>query len=181
VDQEYKGQAIITQEREKKNSTFAFPVWIVPTSANTPWLFGAFFKTRIVLTNPTNLTFDVASRVYGPNGVVGTGQTDLPANSSKVWDDFLGTAFGYTGPAAIEFDSWFIPIGGSSDFDFAVTAEVYASDQFRRPPKRAASFMSLYTQRSACLTEQTIALRNGLEYPNEFFQEFQALGLPGLF
>ena len=125
VDENYRRQAI-ARERERKKATVAFPIWVVPTSANNPGLFGGvFFKTRIVLTNPTNLTFNVAAQVCGPNGLVDTREIDLPANSSKVWDDFLGTAFGYSGPAAIEFDSWLIPVGGSSDYDFAVTAEVY--------------------------------------------------------
>jgi hypothetical protein len=55
-------------------------------------------------------------------------------------------------------------------------------DQFQGSAERATCLMTLYPQGSACLAEQTIALRNGLEYPNELFQEFQALrlGLPGL-
>ncbi len=45
-------------------------------------------------------------------------------------------------------------------------------DQFRRPPPRTVRLMSVHPKRSVCLAEETILLRNGLEYPNEFFQKF---------
>ena len=124
IDDESKRQAIANLPKRK--SDFAYPIWTVPTMANGQGLFGAFFKTRLAMFNPTTLSFVVAARLFNQTGLVDTRQIDLPANSFKVWDDFLGTAFGYSGAGGVEFDSWLIPVGGMETFEFFVTAEVYA-------------------------------------------------------
>jgi len=123
IDDDSKRQAIANLPRRK--SDFAYPIWTVPTMANAQGQHGAVYKTRVAMFNPTTLSFVVAARLFNESGVADTRQIDLPANSFKVWDDFLGTAFGYTGGAGVEFDSWLIPVGGSENFDFFVTAEVY--------------------------------------------------------
>ena len=123
VDDESKRQAMADLARRK--SDFAYPIWTVPTMANAQGQFGAFFKTRLAMFNPTAFSFTVAARLFNQTGLVDTRQIDLPANSFKVWDDFLGTAFGYSGAGGVEFDSWLIPVGGSETFNFFVTAEVY--------------------------------------------------------
>jgi hypothetical protein len=123
TDDESKRQAMGDLARRK--SDFAYPIWTVPTMANVPGQFGAFFKTRLAIFNPTTFSFVVATRLFNQSGVVDTRQIDLPANSFKVWDDFLGTAFGYSGAGGVEFDSWILPVGGSDTYNFFVTAEVY--------------------------------------------------------
>ena len=80
------------------------------TMANVQGQFGAFFKTRVVLFNPTALSYVVAVSLYGPNGTIEIRGTNMPANTQKVWNDFLGEAFGYSGAGAVQFDSWFIPL-----------------------------------------------------------------------
>jgi hypothetical protein len=95
IDDDSRRQAIANLERRKAD--FAYPIWTVPTMANVHGLFGAFFKTRLAMFNPTTFSFTVAARLFNQSGLVDTRQIDLPANSFKVWDDFLGTAFGYTG------------------------------------------------------------------------------------
>jgi hypothetical protein len=123
IDDDSKRQAIANLPRQK--SDFAYPIWTVPTMANVQGQFGAFFKTRLAMFNPTTFSFVVAVKLFNQGGVADTRQIDLPANSFKVWDDFLGTAFGYTGAGGVEFDSWLTPVGGSETFNFFVTAEVY--------------------------------------------------------
>ncbi len=123
IDDESKRQAMTVLARRK--SDFAYPIWTVPTMANVPGQFGAFFKTRLAIFNPTTFSFVVATRLFNQSGLVDTRQIDLPANSFKVWDDFLGTAFGYSGAGGVEFDSWILPVGGSETYNFFVTAEVY--------------------------------------------------------
>lgn len=125
VDDGAKRQAIEELKKSKKAAAFAFPVWTVPTMANVQGQFGAFFKTRVIVFNPTTFSYTLAARLYNQNGVVDTRTITLPANNSRLWDDFLGEVFNYYGAGGVEFDSWFIPPGGSSDFDFFVTAEVY--------------------------------------------------------
>jgi hypothetical protein len=123
IDDDSKRQAMANLPKRK--SDFAYPIWTVPTMANVQGQFGAFFKTRLAMFNPTTFSFIVAARLFDQGGLVDTRQIDLPANSFKVWDDFLGTAFAYTGAGGVEFDSWFIS-GGSESFEFFVTSEVYA-------------------------------------------------------
>ena len=123
IDDESKRQAIAVLAR--RESDFAYPIWTVPTMANAQGQFGAFFKTRLAMFNPTTFSFTVATRLFNQTGLVDTRQIDLPANTFKVWDDFLGTAFGYSGAGGVEFDSWLIPVGGSETFNFFLTAEVY--------------------------------------------------------
>jgi hypothetical protein len=119
--------ALLEQERGQRNKQdFAFPVWVVRTSASTPGLFGAYFKTRVVVFNPTTLNYPVDVTFFDGNGKVETRTIQLNSNTQITWNDFLLEAFGRTGVAgALEFDSWFGPLGGSSDNEFAVTAEVY--------------------------------------------------------
>jgi hypothetical protein len=123
LDDDSKRQAMANLPKRK--SDFAYPIWTVPTMANVQGQFGAFFKTRLAMFNPTTLSFVVAASLFNEGGLVNTRQIELPANSYKVWDDFLGTGFGYNGAGGVEFDSWFIPVGGSETYEFFVTAEVY--------------------------------------------------------
>ena len=48
---ESKRPAIADLARRK--SDFAYPIWTVPTMANAQGQFGAFFKTRLAMFNPT--------------------------------------------------------------------------------------------------------------------------------
>jgi hypothetical protein len=95
IDEDSKRQALANLPKRK--SDFAYPIWTVPTMANVQGQFGAFFKTRLAMFNPTTFSFIVAARLFNEGGAVETRQIDLPANSFKVWDDFLGTGFGYSG------------------------------------------------------------------------------------
>jgi hypothetical protein len=50
-------------------------------------------------------------------------------------------------------------------------------DEFGGSTKWAVGLVRLYAQTGICLTEQAIPLRDALEGPNEFIQQFQALRL----
>ncbi|MDE2667503.1 MAG: hypothetical protein OXI69_15290 [Acidobacteriota bacterium] len=104
---------------------YAFPIHVVPTMANSPGRFGAYFKTRVVIYNPTDFQYTIYATLYGKNGEIDTRSIEMDSDFFWVWDNFLEQVFGYRGTGAVEFDAWFDPPGGSSDFDFTVQAEVY--------------------------------------------------------
>ena len=101
------------------------PIHVVPTMANSPGRFGAFFKTKVVIYNPTDFDYSIYITLYGPNGEVETKSLRVDPNTYYTYSNFLEQFFNYSGAGAVKFDSWFDPPGGSSDFDFSVYAEVY--------------------------------------------------------
>ncbi|MEW5975971.1 MAG: hypothetical protein AB1898_09225 [Acidobacteriota bacterium] len=108
-----------------RSRIFASANTLVPVMANNPGLFGAYFKTKVSIYNPTPFSYPLEVTLYPPSG--STSQRTLTMNPRQVrnYENFLQEVFGYTGAGAVEFDSWFGPPGGSADFDFIVTAEVY--------------------------------------------------------
>lgn len=104
---------------------YASPIHVVPTMANSPGRFGAYFKTKVVIYNPTEFEYSIYATLYGPKGEIETRSIEMTPNWYSTWDNFLEEVFDYRGAGAVEFDSWFDPPGGSSDFDFSVYAEVY--------------------------------------------------------
>lgn len=113
-------------ERETHRAfRFASPVHVVPTMANSPGRFGAYFKTKVVIFNPTDFDFPIYATLYGPNGQIARIIIEIPFLTYITWDNFLEEEFGYRGAGAVEFDSWFEPPGGSDDYEFSVYAEVY--------------------------------------------------------
>ena len=117
----------VRQERATPSYNWATALWTIPTMANTPGRFGAFFKTKVVIYNPTTLSFKVEASLSSSTGFVETRNISLDPNTIYTWNDFLGDGFGFSGAGAVEFDSWFNPIGGSSDFEYTVLAEVYTN------------------------------------------------------
>ncbi len=103
----------------------ADPYHLVPVMANNPGQFGAFFKTRVNILNPTGFSYPIYVNLYNQSGKVGTKIIDILPHEAKNYENFLQEVFGYTGAGAVGLDSWFDPPGGSSDYQFLVTAEVY--------------------------------------------------------
>ncbi len=100
-------------------------IWLVPTMANLGGRFGAYFKTRVVIYNPTEFSYPIDVTLYGPDGEVGSKSIHMESGKYRVYDNFLDEVFNYRGAGAVEFDSWFDPEDGSSDYKYSVTAEVY--------------------------------------------------------
>ena len=92
---------------------------VIPASANSPGRFGAHYKTRVAIFNPTSRDYSIVARLYGTNGLIS--REDIAINSGRyiVWDNFLGQVFDYTGGGAV----WLIASG--EDDQFYMTAEVY--------------------------------------------------------
>ena len=91
--------------------------WVIPTRANTPGRFGAFYRTKVILTN-FDSDLDLVVRLYGPNGFVDRRTYSIDARHYRVWGNFLSDFFNYQGAGAVEF---------SGNAPFVVSAEVYTT------------------------------------------------------
>jgi hypothetical protein len=115
----------LTQGPEKRGWAWAEPYFTIPVMTSAAGQYGAYFKTRVTLLNPTTRNFTINATLYGPIGRVKRVSIPIKAGQTLVWNDFLAEAFTYTGAGGVFFDGWFSPPGGSIDNQFLVTAEVY--------------------------------------------------------
>ena len=90
-----------------------------PSSANTQGI-GAYFKTRMVLVNPSSSPMTLNAQLSTPGGPVGPQAITLAAGQTKVYENFLSDVFGYSGGAAIRITE------STGNRYFIATGEVYA-------------------------------------------------------
>lgn len=109
----------------RKSLALANTSWVIPATASVQGQFGAHFKTKVVILNPTASAFPIYATLYNGSGKVKTAVLQVSARSTVCWNDFLSEALGYTGAGAVWFDSSVAPPGGSPTYKFIVTAEVY--------------------------------------------------------
>ncbi len=109
----------------KSKAAQAFPVITVPVMANNQGATAAFFKTRVSIINPTTFSYPIEAALYNQNGFVKEVTLAIVAGQILNYENFLEEVFQYNGAGSVKFDSWIGPEGGSSDYDFLVTAEVY--------------------------------------------------------
>ena len=93
---------------------------VIPATANSPGRFGAHYKTRVVIFNPTSRDYTITARLYGTNGPIRRSEIPIDSGQYLVWDNFLGEVFDYTGGGAV----WLRSPG--EDDQFYMTAEVYS-------------------------------------------------------
>ena len=92
---------------------------VIPVASNAPGRFGAHYKTRVVIFNPTSRDYTITARLYGANGPVSRKDISIDSGRYLFWDNFLGDVFNYTGGGAV----WLRAPG--EDDEFYMTAEVY--------------------------------------------------------
>ena len=91
--------------------------WVIPTMANSPGRFGAYYRTKVILRN-FDSDLDLTIRLYGPGGPVAWRHRSIKANYYETWNKFLEEVFNYRGAGAVEF---------SGTAPFTVSAEVYTT------------------------------------------------------
>ena len=89
--------------------------WVIPTMANSPGRFGAYYRTKVILLN-FDSDLDLTIRLYGPSGLVAQRNRSIEPNYYWTWNNFLEEIFDYRGAGAVEF---------SGNAPFTVSAEVY--------------------------------------------------------
>lgn len=106
-------------EREKRAVGDLDSDSVIPVAANSPGRFGAHFKTRVVILNPTDRDFVITARLYDRSGQASRIDISMDAFEYSVWDNFLEEVFDYRGSGGI----WLT--APEVDDRFYVTAEVY--------------------------------------------------------
>ena len=91
--------------------------WVIPTMANSPGRFGAYYRTKVILSN-FDSDLDLTIRLYGSGGLVARRNRSIEANYYWTWNNFLEEIFDYRGAGAVEF---------SGNAPFTVSAEVYTT------------------------------------------------------
>ena len=91
--------------------------WVIPTMANSPGREGAYYRTKVILSN-FDSDLDLTIRLYGPGGLVARRNRSIKANFYWTWNNFLEDIFDYRGAGAVEF---------SGNVPFTVSAEVYTT------------------------------------------------------
>lgn len=109
----------------------AAPLAIIPTSANSPGRHGAFYKTRVVIHNVTEHSYNVQAILCGPGGRQDPKVIPMEPHGYKAWDNFLEAVFDYRGTGSVilvvgdDFESIFSDAFLTSAEVFSLTAEVY--------------------------------------------------------
>lgn len=92
---------------------------IIPTAANNPGRFGAHYKTRVVIFNPTSRDYTITARLYDGTGLVRRSEIPMDPQTYRIWDNFLEDVFNYRGGGGIWLRA------PEEDDRFYATAEVY--------------------------------------------------------
>lgn len=97
--------------------------YVLASSANVQGLFGAYFKTRVVLVNPNLSAMRIQIKAATPSGPLSPKTVALAPGEVRVSTNVLDEVFQYTGGAALLFQT--DPDSVDSLAPFLLTAEVY--------------------------------------------------------
>lgn len=98
--------------------------YVFPSSANVQGV-GAYFRTRMVLTNPTGSAITVLSKLSTPAGFSVEKSIALDSFQTRVYENFLAEVFEYTGGGGVNLVELGAATGGLGR-PFLAVAEVYA-------------------------------------------------------
>ena len=97
--------------------------YVFPSSANVQGA-GAYFKTRMVLTNPTMLPMTVLAMLSTPGGFSAGREISLAPAQTRIFENFLADVFGYVGGGGMNLIENGAATGGTA-LPFVAVAEVY--------------------------------------------------------
>jgi hypothetical protein len=109
----------------RRNALGAFTNITIPVMANTAGLQGSFFRTRVAILNPTQLSYSIDATLFSNAGQVAKATINMAPGQVRNYENFLQQIFNFSGAGAVEFDSLSGAQGGSTGRDFIVTSEVY--------------------------------------------------------
>ncbi len=62
---------------------------VIPVAANNAGRFGAHFKTRVVIFNPTDRAYSINAILFDGTGRASEKEISMGVNVYRVWDNFL--------------------------------------------------------------------------------------------
>jgi len=92
---------------------------LLPTSANVNGQFGAVFKTKVSIFNPTTYDYTIRAGLSTQDGEIASSSITIFSGETVTFGNFLSDVFGYYGAGAIDLDS------GNDAYRFIVSAQVY--------------------------------------------------------
>ena len=129
--------------------TISLNKWIIPTMANSPGRFGAYYRTKVILSN-FDEDLELTVTLYGPGGFVARRNRSIEANYYWTWNNFLSELFDYQGAGAVEF---------SGNAPFTVSAEVYTTSsqgKYTTVVHNGPAPLTLYLSRAASVGVVTV-------------------------
>ena len=118
------GAFSVESKPSKRKLSFASSFVGVPVMSNIPGLFGAVWKTKVSILNPTDFSYPIQVILYDKTGKVGDITLMMSLGQIRNYDNFLADVFNYGGAGTVKFDSQSIA-GGSDNNQFLVDAQVY--------------------------------------------------------
>jgi hypothetical protein len=94
--------------------------YFFPSAANAQGAFGAYYKTRLVLTNPTASAISVVASLNTLTGSGGIQTIALAAGETRIYGNFLQDLFAYTGGGGFSLAE------STNSKPFYAVGEVYA-------------------------------------------------------
>jgi len=122
---EQENRMAMVMDKQRRDSSLASVYLAFPTSANSAGLYGSFFRTRMVITNVTNTTYDVELSLYNADGLVGRRRLTIGPMESVGSENLLEDVWGYSGAGAVEVDSYIRLSNGDLDNDLIADMQVY--------------------------------------------------------
>lgn len=92
---------------------------LLPTSANVNGQFGAVFKTKVSIFNPTVYSYSIRAGLSNEDGEIASTYIAIGSGQTVTFNNFLSDVFGYYGGAAIDLSS------GNDAYKFIVSSQVY--------------------------------------------------------
>jgi len=113
-------------QRRPAAQDFASDFQTVPVMGNTPGFGGTTFLTYVAILNPTASAYPVTISLFDAAGTKREAIINLAAGEQKVFANFLGEVFGFSGGGAVTFKA---PesAGGTHNNRFIISAEVRTS------------------------------------------------------
>ena len=92
---------------------------VIPATANSPGRFGAHYKTRVVIFNPTSRDYTITARLYDSNGPARRSEIRIDSGQVPRLEQFSGRGLRLQGRGAVWLRA------DDQDDLFYMTAEVY--------------------------------------------------------
>jgi hypothetical protein len=92
---------------------------LLPTSANVNGQFGALFRTKVSIFNPTTYAYTIRAGLSTRDGEAAVSSISMQSGETRTFDNFVADVFGSFSAGAIDLDS------GDDLYRFIVSAQVY--------------------------------------------------------